>query len=62
MTLQYILNQRDLTTGAEGENCDVVLDTTVAFNLTASTFVAGTGDYCTMFEPTASEITLERKG
>lgn len=62
MTLQYILNQRDLTTGAEGENCDVVLDTTVAFNLTASTFVAGTGDYCTMFEPTASQCEIDGTG
>ena len=63
MTLQYILEQKGLRPGAElGENCDVVLDTTVAFNLTASTFVAGTGDYCTMFEPTASQCEIDNTG
>ena len=56
MTLQYILNQRGLTTGAElGDGVDVKLDTSIAFNLTTPSFVAGTGDYCTMFEPTASQ-------
>lgn len=55
MTLQYILNQRGLTTGGEfGDGIDVKLDTSIAFNLTTPTFLAGTGDYCTMFEPTAS--------
>ena len=63
MTLQYILEQKGLKPGAElSESCDVVLDTTVAFNLTASTFVAGTGDYCTMFEPTASQCELDQTG
>ena len=56
MTLQYILNQRGITTGDEfGEGIDVKLDTSVAFNLTTPTFLAGTADYCTMFEPTASQ-------
>ena len=56
MTLQYILNQRGLTTGDEfGDGVDVKLDTSVAFNLTTPTFIEGTGDYCTMFEPTASQ-------
>lgn len=56
MTLQYILNNRGLTTGSEfGAGIDVKLDTSVAFNLTTPTFIAGTGDYCTMFEPTASQ-------
>lgn len=55
MTLQYILNQRGITTGSElGNGVDVKLDTSIAFNLTTPTFLAGTADYCTMFEPTAS--------
>lgn len=63
MTLQYILEQHGLKPGAElGENCDVILDTTVAFNLTASTFVGGTADYCTMFEPTASQCEIDNTG
>lgn len=60
MTLQYILNQRGITTGNEfGNGVDVKLDTSIAFNLTTPTFIAGTGDYCTMFEPTASQCEQE---
>ncbi len=62
MTLQYILNQKGITTGNEGENVDTILNTAIAFNLTASSFVAGTGDYCTMFEPTASQCELDGTG
>lgn len=63
MTLQYILNQKGIKTGSElGENVDTVLDTSIAFNLTASSFVAGTGDYCTMFDPTASQCEIDGTG
>ena len=63
MTLEYILEQKGLKPGAElGDNCDTILDTTIAFNLTTSSFVAGTGDYCTMFDPTASQCELDQTG
>ena len=63
MTLEYILEQKGLKPGAElGDDCDTILDTTIAFNLTTSSFVAGTGDYCTMFEPTASQCELDNTG
>ena len=64
MTLQYILEQiHGLTTGPElSSDVDVKLDTTIAFNLTTSSFVAGTGDYCTMFDPTASQCELDGTG
>ena len=64
MTLQYILEEiKGLTTGAEiSDNVDVKLDTTIAFNLTTSSFVAGTGDYCTMFDPTASQCEIDQTG
>lgn len=63
MTLQYILEQKGLKPGAEiGENTDTILDTSIAFNLTTSSFVAGTGDYCTMFEPTASQCEQDSTG
>lgn len=64
MTLQYILEViKGMTTGAElTEGVDVKLDTTIAFNLTTSSFVAGTGDYCTMFDPTASQCELDNTG
>ncbi len=63
MTLQYILEQHGLKPGAElNENVDTIMDTSIAFNLTASSFVAGTGDYCTMFEPTASQCEIDKTG
>ena len=63
MTLQYILEQKGLKPGAElGPDCDTILDTSIAFNLTTSSFVAGTGDYCTMFEPTASQCEIDQTG
>ena len=64
MTLQYILEEiYGLTTGPElSQDVDVKLDTTIAFNLTTSSFIAGTGDYCTMFDPTASQCVLDKTG
>ncbi len=63
MTLQYILEKNyGFTTGAVGEDVDVILDTSIAFNLTSSSFVAGTGDYCTMFDPTASQCEFDSTG
>ena len=63
MTLEYILKQHGLKPGAElGENVDTILDTTIAFNLTSSSFVAGTGDYCTMFDPVASQCEFDGTG
>lgn len=63
MTLQYILEQHGLKPGAVlGENVDTIMDTSIAFNLTASSFVAGTGDYCTIFDPTASQCEIDGTG
>lgn len=56
MSLEYALNKNKLK---DGEN--VTLNYDVQFNLTAAAFVAGTGDYVTMFEPTASEYQREGK-
>ena len=44
MTFEYVLNQNGLTDGED-----------VAFNLMTAAFEGGTADYCTMFEPVASE-------
>lgn len=56
MTLEYILKSYGLNPGNAIDNThDVWLDTSVAFNLTVSSFLAGTGDYVTAFDPTASE-------
>ena len=57
MTFEYVLNQNGLY-----DKQDVTLNFDVAFNLMTSAFEAGTADYCTMFEPTASEYQKAGKG
>ena len=41
---------------------DVTVDTTVQFNMMAGAFTGGTGDYTTLFEPTATEVEQAGKG
>lgn len=63
MTLKYILEQHGLKPGAElGDECNTIIDTTIAFNLNVPSFLSGTGDYCTMFEPTASQCVTDNTG
>ena len=50
MTFEYALNQLGLENGK-----DFTLNFDVQFNLMTSAFLSGTADYCTVFEPTASE-------
>ena len=50
MTFEYILNQLNMKDGV-----DFTLNYDVQFNLMTSAFLGGTADYCTVFEPTASE-------
>ena len=50
MTFEYILNEIGLY---DAQN--VRLNYDVQFNLMTSAFIGGTADYCTVFEPTASE-------
>ena len=57
MTLQYILNQKGYF---DGQNITMNYD--IQFNLIAPTFANGTGDYVTLFEPTASQLVQEGKG
>lgn len=56
MTFEYILNQKQLF-----NNVDFTLNFDVQFNLMTSAFISGTADYCTVFEPTASEYEKEGK-
>ena len=49
MTFEYVLKENGFTKD------DINLNFDVAFNLMTGAFEAGTADYCTMFEPTASE-------
>ena len=57
MTFEYILNNNGLF---DGENVSMNYD--VNFNNMTAAFEGGTSDYCTMFEPTASEYEKAGKG
>ena len=57
MTLQYGLHLAGMEAGT-----DYTLDLGVDFGLVAGAFEGGRGDYCTMFEPTASAYESEDKG
>ena len=57
MTFEYILTENNLKDGV-----DLTLNYDVAFNLMVSAFEAGTGDYCTMFDPVAYEYEASGKG
>ena len=57
MTFEYILNNNGLY---DGQNADMNYD--INFNYMTAAFEAGTADYCTMFEPVASEYEKAGKG
>ncbi len=57
MTLEYVVKQNGLTPGV-----DVEFDNSIQFAAMAGAFLGGTGDYVTVFEPTASSIEKEGKG
>lgn len=57
MSFEYILGELGLK-----NNVDYELNFGVQFNLMTAAFEGGTGDYCTMFEPTASEYQKSGKG
>ena len=50
MTFEYVLNELGMK-----NNVDFTLNFDVQFNLMTSAFLSGVADYCTVFEPTASE-------
>ncbi|MGI6168704.1 MAG: ABC transporter substrate-binding protein [Christensenellales bacterium] len=57
MTLEYVLKENGLMPGK-----DVEVLTNIQFNLMGGAFEGGTGDYVTLFEPTASLFQQEGKG
>lgn len=61
MTLEYILKNNGLVVKQNDENVSVELNevnvrTDVAFAAMAGSFLAGEGDFTTLFEPTASDL------
>lgn len=57
MTLVWVLYQNGLVAGEDLEVID-----SIQFNLMAGAFEGGTGDYVTLFEPTATEFANMGKG
>lgn len=57
MTLEYVLKQHNLE-----PNVDLIVDTSIQFAVMAGAFTGGTGDYVTLFEPTATLLEKENKG
>lgn len=57
MTFEYVLKQN----GIDPKN-DLNLDTSISFDAMTSAFVSGTGDFVTVFEPTASSLELNNQG
>ena len=56
MTLEYTLKENNI------DLKDVTIDTSVEFASMASAFISGTGDYVTLFEPSATKLENEGKG
>ena len=56
MTFEYILREHGFT------DQDINFNFGVSFNNMTAAFLEGTAEYCTMFEPTASEIQKEGRG
>lgn len=57
MTLEYVLKSK----GLDLEK-DVTVRTDIQFDVMAGAFIAGEGDYVTLFEPVASSLEKEGKG
>lgn len=57
MTFEYVLKANDIN-----PQSDLNLDTSISFDAMTSAFVAGTGDFVTVFEPTASSLELNNQG
>ncbi|MDR2908430.1 MAG: ABC transporter substrate-binding protein [Oscillospiraceae bacterium] len=57
MTFEYVVKQAGLVPGV-----DVNFDNSIQYAAMTGAFLGGTGDYVTVFEPTASSIEAEGKG
>lgn len=57
MTLQYVLKNHGINI-----ETDLNFDNSISFDAITGAFVAGTGDYVTVFEPTATTLENEGKG
>ena len=60
MTLEYAIKSAGLKIGTEKDEVNVRTD--IQFNVMAGAFVAGEGDYVTLFDPAATSLENEGKG
>lgn len=57
MTFDYVLK-----TNGINSSTDLIFDDSISFDLMAGAFAAGTGDFVTLFEPTASLTQIQKQG
>ncbi|WP_032121183.1 ABC transporter substrate-binding protein [Clostridium amazonitimonense] len=62
MTLEYVIKEKGLTIGQNTKNGEVNVRTDVQFNVMGGAFIAGEGDYVTLFEPAATAVEKDGKG
>lgn len=62
MTLEYVLKTNGLDIGVDDASKAVNVRTDIQFAAMAGSFIAGEGDYVSLFEPTASALEKEGKG
>ena len=62
MTLEYVLKTNGLDIGVDDASKSVNVRTDIQFSAMAGAFVAGEGDYVSLFEPTATSLEKEGKG
>ena len=56
------LKEAGLNPGVDDPLANINIRTDIAFAAQAGAFISGEGDYTTLFEPTASELELSKKG
>lgn len=62
MTLEYIIKEAGLTIGTNTAEGEVNLRTDVSFAMIGSEFITSGCEYCTLFEPTATNLEKEGNG
>ncbi|OON99090.1 MAG: nitrate ABC transporter substrate-binding protein [Epulopiscium sp. Nele67-Bin004] len=62
MTVEYVVKNNGLTIGENVAAGETNVRSDIQFDVMAGTFVAGVGDYVTLFEPTATQLEKEGQG
>lgn len=62
MTLEYVIKNKGVKIGENTASGEANVRTDVQFNVMAGSFVAGEGDYVTLFEPAATAMEKQKNG